>query len=154
MNILFSFLYLPITFWICDGKFLFGTTVYKPLILNEYTLRKKTVLKQYPFGTILENGTLFGKWYSFFLNNHVYPFCGMVLYKNSHGTVSNIKMVPHGDWNSTPLKCGSKTAPYNKVAPKCYPQGHCFTNNQILYNIKWSRAWKFREFREGGTQGG
>ncbi len=37
-----------------------------------HTLRKKTVLKQYPLGTTLENGTTFAKWHSFFLNNHVY----------------------------------------------------------------------------------
>ena len=29
---------------------------------------EKTVLKQYPLGTPLENGTLFAKWDSFFLN--------------------------------------------------------------------------------------
>ena len=35
-------------------------------------LREKTVLKQYPLGTTLENGTVFAKWHSFFLNNDVY----------------------------------------------------------------------------------
>ncbi len=36
------------------------------------SLREKTVLKQYPWGTIAANGTLFSKGHSFFLNNHVY----------------------------------------------------------------------------------
>ncbi len=36
------------------------------------TLREKRVLKQYPWGTIATNGTLFSKGHSFFLNNHVY----------------------------------------------------------------------------------
>ncbi len=37
------------------------------------TLRKKRVPKQYPWGTIATNSTLFLEGHSFFLNNHVYP---------------------------------------------------------------------------------
>ena len=39
------------------------------------TLRKKNGTEQYPLRINLENGTTFAKWHSFFLNNHVYPFC-------------------------------------------------------------------------------
>ena len=36
------------------------------------SLREKRLLKQYPWGTIATNGTLFSKGHSFFLHNHVY----------------------------------------------------------------------------------
>ncbi len=56
-------------------------------LISAYITQKKTVLKQYPLGTTLENGTLFAKWHSFFLNNHAYQ-------KNSTTFVNRVPF-PH-----------------------------------------------------------
>ena len=63
---------------------------------------KKKLLKQYPWGTIATNGTLFSKGHSFFLNNHV-PLCwwgtktvplGAPNYRQANSTPRDIFSVP------------------------------------------------------------
>ncbi len=57
----------PITVWICQSRHSAIIKIMVTFFIG--SLRQKRVLKQYPWGTIAINGTVFSKGHSFFLNN-------------------------------------------------------------------------------------